>query len=261
MNPTIIVNTKVQMNQVGNAALALGFICQVVDKDFYPLGDVFPVEILPTQYIGVVANQIKSSKRKTISDLGIIDDLVSIDDIDVTLWKLSKPYPLRGNDKNVAKMLQEVRRDPQSFGEMLRATCDFSDYFNGKLPTDHLHVLLQLAISGVGGENPFNLSGRHLPTERTTSSLAQQKILREVDSVFEKHNMPHINSNLITIHVRKYKSWSQKDVENTQNNIKLLWTNGSSHNTTLDAVRAKLDNKRVLSDVCVPSVLPFILLY
>ena len=32
--------------------------------------------------------------RKTISDLGIIDVPVNIDDIGATLWKLSKPYLL-----------------------------------------------------------------------------------------------------------------------------------------------------------------------
>ena len=105
---------------------------------------------------------------------------------------------------------------------------------------------------------PFNLSGGHLPTEHTTPSLAPQQILREVRDVFRKYAMPHIASEFITIHVGKYQTWSQGDVENPQNNIKLLWKNGSSSNATLDAVRTKLDKMRVLSDVCVASVLSFI---
>ena len=79
-------------------------------------------------------------------------------------------------------------------------------------------------------------------------------------SIFEKHNIPHINSNFITIHVRRCKAWTRQDVQNPLNRIKLLGNNGSSGNATLDAVRTKLDKERVLSDVCVPSVLSFILL-
>ena len=82
------------MNQLGNAALALGFICQVVDQDFYPLGDVFSVRIWPEQFIEEAVNKIKSSKRKMIRDLGIIDDLASIDDVPAALWKLSTPYSI-----------------------------------------------------------------------------------------------------------------------------------------------------------------------
>jgi hypothetical protein len=141
------------MNQLSNTAL--GFICQVVDKDFYPVGGVFPFEVPPTQYIGIVANHIKSFMRNTISDLGIIADLVSIDDVGATLWKLLNPYPLSGNDENAAKVLQEVCGDPQSFVEMLKPTSKISRYLNGNLPDDHLHVLLRLAISGVDGVIPF----------------------------------------------------------------------------------------------------------
>jgi hypothetical protein len=102
---------------------------------------------------------------------------------------------------------------------------------------------------------PFNLSDRHLPTERTTPSLAQQQILRNVGSIFKRHNIPYIDSNFITIYVGKYKTWSKQDVENPRNHIELLWNNGSTPNPTLEAVRTKLDKKRALSDVCVPSVL------
>ena len=143
------------MNQLGNAALALGFICQVVDQDFYPLGDVFSVRIWPEQFIEEAVSKIKSSKCKMIRDLGIIDDLASIDDVPAALWKLSTPYPLDDNNENVGEVLQEIRGHPQSFAKMLKATSDFSRYFEGKQPPDHLHALLQLSISGVDGGNPF----------------------------------------------------------------------------------------------------------
>lgn len=79
-------------------------------------------------------------------------------------------------------------------------------------------------------------------------------------SIFSEHGISHVNSNFITIHVRKYKTWSKEDVEDPRNRIKLLYNDGSTPNATLNAVRTKLDKKRVLSDVCVLSILSFVLL-
>ena len=77
------------MHELGNASVSFR---QIVDKDFYPVGGVFPVRVLPVQFIGEVADDMKWTMRKTISDLGIIDDPVNTDDVGATLWKLSKPY-------------------------------------------------------------------------------------------------------------------------------------------------------------------------
>ena len=148
------------MNQLGNTDM-LGLICQVVDKDFYPVGDVFPVEVSPTKYIGVVAKDLMSAMRKTISDLSIINDLVSIDDASAVLWKLSKPCPIGGKGKDkrarvaVGNLLEDVRREQLSLIEELADLMGISDYFDGNLPRGHLHLLLQLAISGVDGANAF----------------------------------------------------------------------------------------------------------
>jgi len=147
------------MNGLGDTNQYLTLVCQVVDKDFYPLGGAFPVEVLPKQYIGVAVDRIKSSEHiyQTISDLGIIDDLVSINSIGATLWKLSTPCPIAGKGKRAAveKLLEAVRREKLSLVEELDKTLGISDYFDENLPRGHLHVLLQLAISGVDGANPL----------------------------------------------------------------------------------------------------------
>jgi len=140
------------MNDTGQP---LGLIYQVVDKDFYPLGGVDAFRVPPLKLIGPIVEDIKESKHvgKTIRDLGIIVDL---DDVGATLWKLSNPCLLDDNDEIVATVLQDVRRDPNSFVEKLKGTWNFSRYFDDeRLPDGHLHVLLQLAISGVDGANPL----------------------------------------------------------------------------------------------------------
>ena len=142
-----------------NPAQTLGFICQVVDKDFYPLGDVFSVRVWPGQFIDEAVNKIKSSKCEMIRDLGIIDDLVSIGDVGATLWKLSNPYPMPGElaDKRVAanNLLERVRQQ-LSLLEKLDILLHISRYFDAEsLPDGHLHLLLQLAISGADRANPF----------------------------------------------------------------------------------------------------------
>ena len=141
------------MNDTGQP---LGLIYQVVDKDFYPLGGVDAFRVPPLKLIGPIVEDIKESKHvgKTISDLGIIVDL---DDVGATLWKLSTPCPIAGKGKRVAveKLLEVVRREQLSLVEELDETMGISDYFDGNLPRGHLHVLLQLAISGVDRANPL----------------------------------------------------------------------------------------------------------
>jgi hypothetical protein len=140
-----------------NTDLPFIFICQLVDEDFYPVGDVFMIEVSPTLYIRQVANVMKWTMRKTISDLGIIDDLNDFADVGATLWKLSKPCPLPRKDKRVAakNLLEDVRREQSSLVEDLDDFLLLSRYFDERLPDGHLHLLLQLAISGVDGANAF----------------------------------------------------------------------------------------------------------
>jgi hypothetical protein len=138
--------------------LGWGFICQVVDKDFYPLGDADFVRLWPRQSIKEAVKEIKSSTGKMINDLGIIGDFVSIDDVGATLWKLSNPYHVAGEGRRVAveKLLETVRREQQSLVEELDTLLRISRYFDDEsLPDGHLHLLLQLSISGVDGAIPF----------------------------------------------------------------------------------------------------------
>ena len=140
---------------------SLDLLCQVVDKDFYPLGGVFPFRASPKTYVGLVANDIRGSQRMTISNLGLIDDPNNIDCLEATVWKLSKPYPLAGGGGRddvdaVENILRDVRREQQSLVEKLATSMRISRYFdNESLPDGHLHVLLQLSISGVDGAIPF----------------------------------------------------------------------------------------------------------
>ena len=108
---------------------------------------------------------------------------------------------------------------------------------------------------------PFNLSGGHLPTERTTPSLVQERTPHNVDHIFTLHGFQYITSHFITIHVEQYNIWKESDVRDPKNRIELLWVPGGRRsNHTLDDIRSKLDKKRVLSDVCVLSILSFVLL-
>ena len=145
------------MNGLGDTGQPWGLMCQVVDKDFYPLGGVFPFRAVPKTYIGLVANDIRGSQRMTISNLGLIDDPNNIDYLDATLWKLSKPYPLPGKGKHdaVENLLKDVCRKQQSLVEELDISMYILDYFDESRPRGHLHVLLQLSISGVDGAIPF----------------------------------------------------------------------------------------------------------
>ena len=135
--------------------LGWGFICQVVDRHFYPLGGAFPIRLWPEQFIEEAVNKIKSSKCKMIRGLGITGD---IDDVKATLWKLSNPYHIADEGRCVAveKLLEKVRREQQSLVEELDILLHISRYFDDEsLPDGHLHILLQLAISGVDGGIPF----------------------------------------------------------------------------------------------------------
>ena len=148
------------MNGLGDTGQPWDLLCQVVDKDFYPLGGVFPFRASPKTYIGLVAEDIRWSERMTISNLGLIDDPNNIDFLGATLWKLSKPYPLpgwrKGKHDAVENLLKDVRREQQSLVEELDIDMCISWYFDDEsLPDRHLHVLLQLSISGVDGAIPF----------------------------------------------------------------------------------------------------------
>ena len=57
--PLIVNYQGFKMNELGNASVSFRFICQIVDKDFYPVRGVFPVRVLPVQFIGEVANDMK----------------------------------------------------------------------------------------------------------------------------------------------------------------------------------------------------------
>ena len=146
------------MNGLGNTGEPWELICQVVDKDFYPLGDVFPFRASPKTYVAFLAKDIRWSERMTISNLGLIDDPNNIDSLGATLWKLSNPYHItdEGRRRRVAveKLLETVRREQQSLVEELDTPLRISRYFDDEsLPDGHLHLLLR--ISGVGGANPF----------------------------------------------------------------------------------------------------------
>ena len=151
------------MNGLGDTGQPWDLLCQVVDKDFYPLGDVFPFRASPKTYIGLVADDIRWSRRMMMmmSNLGLIDDPNNIDYLGAMLWKLSKPYPLAGGGgcddvDTVENMLKDVRREQQSLVEKLATSMRISRYFDDEsLPDGHLHVLLQLSISGVDGAIPF----------------------------------------------------------------------------------------------------------
>ena len=148
------------MNGLGNTGEPWELICQVVDKDFYPLGDVFPFRASPKTYVAFLAKDIRWSERMTISNLGLIDDPNNIDSLGATLWKLSNPYHItdEGRRRRVAveKLLETVRREQQSLVEELDTLHRISRYFDDEsLPDGHLHLLLRLTISGVGGANPF----------------------------------------------------------------------------------------------------------
>jgi len=102
---------------------------------------------------------------------------------------------------------------------------------------------------------PFHLSNGHLPTEHTVPSLVSQRARNDVNDVFTNYGFPHIDSQFITIHVKNYTTWTEKDVRNSQNCIKLLWNAKDDRpkpNDTLDSVRRKLDKKRVLNVGVLP---------
>jgi hypothetical protein len=145
------------MNGLRDTGEPWGIICQVVDRDFYPLGDVSTFRIQPWELIGLVVKDIKQSMRKTISDLGLIDDPDSIIGIGATLWKLSTPYLIAKRDKPVVveELLKNVRHEQRRLVEELDESLGILDYFDENPSRGHLHVLLQLAISGADGANPF----------------------------------------------------------------------------------------------------------
>ena len=74
---------------------------------------------------------------------------------------------------------------------------------------------------------PFHLSNRHLPSEDTMPCQAQVIALDEVKDTFMNYGFSRIDSKLITIYVRQYKTWTwvEEDVCDPKNCIHLLWVN------------------------------------
>jgi hypothetical protein len=91
-----------------------------------------------------------------------------------------------------------------------------------------------------------------LNLRRHPYSLVEQRALNEVNHIFRFYQIQHVESNVITIHVGNYKTWTSNDVVDPRICVKLLWDDDEpTANPTLDAVQSKLDKKRVLSDVGV----------
>jgi hypothetical protein len=136
-------------------------ICQAVDNEFYPLKSVFSLNISPTILVNRVKDFIKARK---------LDYLGHVSADKFKLWKLSRPWPIDGDDEGISaikNLLDVFQNDPKSVAQKLHPAAELSRYFNELC----LHLIVQAPISGVGGTNPFHLPRGQLPTKPTTPSL------------------------------------------------------------------------------------------
>ena len=86
---------------------------------------------------------------------------------------------------------------------------------------------------------------------------AYKTVIDEINSIFQEHNIRQNGSDIITVHVNSLKTWTAGDIRIPQNRIRMLWdSSGQTPNETMDGARSKLDEMRIISDVCMFSGLP-----
>jgi hypothetical protein len=120
-------------------------ICQAVDDGFYLLGNVFSLDISPTILVHQFKNSIKAEK---------LDDFRHIGADKLELWKLSRSWPIDGDDGGMSAikgLLDVFQNDPKSVAQKLHPAARLSRYFKESPLELCLHLIVQAPISGVGG--------------------------------------------------------------------------------------------------------------
>ena len=127
-------------------------ICHAVDKDLYPLGDIFVVTIPLDNYVAQIKLAVFSfggTARPQFDGVRVPDEL--------TLYKLSEPCPVRDeDDSSTVGMLLDAILNREVSIEPLVGIQSVSKYFDPSLPKQRLHLLVQAPTQHLDGTNSLS---------------------------------------------------------------------------------------------------------
>lgn len=248
----------------------------VTDRNFNPLDEGTPLQVkvfnktLCSEFIDFARTQQP--------------DLKDVFPQHIVVWKLVVPIPL-SQKNDVEDVYDEMRVGGDTNGMDIDLPAKKLEHWDNMIPPDeneisssdpwpekHLHLLVQITREGLFCFALIITEYTHimhmqikwskvvsydptaavsLSSDATVGDPDEKRAISGVSRVLRAHGLTLVDPSYLTVHVRTFGSWSEEDLRDSLNNIKLVdgLDDFRIAKKTLKDAEADLDRVRTLSDV------------